>query len=119
MCFQIRDDIFDYYDNTKIGKPTGNDMLEGKLTLPAIFVLNNSDNTHYHDIARKVKEGSATADEISDFIEFIKANGGISYAYEVMDKFRSEAYDILESYRNETVKNAIRGYVDFVVSRDK
>ena len=61
----------------------------------------------------------ATADEISDFIEFIKANGGISYAYEVMDKFRSEAYDILESYRNETVKNAIRGYVDFVVSRDK
>ena len=119
MCFQIRDDIFDYYDNTKIGKPTGNDMLEGKLTLPAVFVLNNSDNAHYHDIARKVKEGSATADEISDFIEFIKANGGISYAYEVMDKFRSEAYDILESYRNETVKNAIRGYVDFVVSRDK
>lgn len=119
MCFQIRDDIFDYYDNTKIGKPTGNDMLEGKLTLPAVFVLNNSDNAHYHDIARKVKEGSATADEISGFIEFIKANGGISYAYEVMDKFRSEAYDILESYRNETVKNAIRGYVDFVVSRDK
>ena len=72
VIFQIRDDIFDYYDSPQIGKPTGNDMLEGKLTLPAVFVLNNSDNAHYHDIARKVKEGSATADEISDFIEFIK-----------------------------------------------
>ena len=62
---------------------------------------------------------NADYEKLHDFIEFIKANGGISYAYEVMDKFRSEAYDILESYRNETVKNAVRGYVDFVVSRDK
>ncbi len=119
MCFQIRDDIFDYYDNTKIGKPTGNDMLEGKLTLPAIYVLKNSDNELYHNIANKVKEGSATPDEISDFIGYIKENGGMSYAYKVMDNYREEAYNILASFKNETVRNALRNYVDFVVSRDK
>ncbi len=119
MCFQIRDDIFDYYDNSKIGKPTGNDMLEGKLTLPAIYALKSTDNALYHNIANKVKEGSATHDEISNFIEFIKANGGIAYAYQVIDKYREEAYDILSSYNNEMVKNALRNYVDFVVSREK
>ncbi len=119
MCFQIRDDIFDYYDNTKIGKPTGNDMVEGKLTLPAIYVLKNSSEEHYHKIADKVKEGSATRDEISDFIEYIKENGGISYAYKVMDNYREEAYGIVESFKNDIVKNAIISYVDFVVSRDK
>ncbi len=119
MCFQIRDDIFDYYDNTKIGKPTGNDMLEGKLTLPAIYVLKNCGNELYRNIANKVKEGSATTDEISDFIGYIKDSGGISYAYRVMDNYREEAYSILGSFKNETVRIAIRNYVDFVVSRDK
>ena len=119
MCFQIRDDIFDYYDNSKIGKPTGNDMLEGKLTLPAIYVLKNYGDDFYHKIANKVKEGSATPDEISDFIGYIKENGGISYAYKVMDNYREEAYNIFGSFKNESVKSALRSYVDFVVSRDK
>jgi octaprenyl-diphosphate synthase len=119
MCFQIRDDIFDYYDNHDIGKPTGNDMLEGKLTLPAIYVLNNSDDRSVHDVAKRIKEGSASPDEISNFVEFVKQNGGISYAYEVIDRFRNEAYEILSTYRNHEVREALRSYVDFVVSRDK
>ncbi len=119
MCFQIRDDIFDYYDNSNIGKPTGNDMLEGKLTLPAIYALNSTDNALYHEIANKVKNGTATHDEISNFIEFIKDNGGISYAYQVIDKYREEAYGILSSYKNAMVRDALRSYVDFVVNREK
>lgn len=118
MCFQIRDDIFDYYENSKIGKPTGNDMIEGKLTLPAIYVLKSTDNEVYHAISKKVKEGSATHGEISKFVEFVKQSGGISYAYGVMEKFREEAFSILSTYKNDMVRKAIGEYVDYVVSRD-
>ena len=72
ICFQIKDDIFDYFDNKEIGKPTGNDMLEGKLTLPALYVLNTTKNEEAQEIAIKVKEGTATLDEIAHLISFIK-----------------------------------------------
>lgn len=75
ICFQIKDDIFDYFDNREIGKPTGNDMLEGKLTLPALYVLNTTKNDEAQELAIKVKEGAATLDEIAHLISFIKENG--------------------------------------------
>ena len=65
LCFQIKDDIFDYYDNLSIGKPTGNDMREGKLTLPALYALNATGDARAAEWARKVKNGTATADEIA------------------------------------------------------
>lgn len=119
MCFQIRDDIFDYYDNSNIGKPTGNDMLEGKLTLPAIYSLNNTNNAEYHNIASKVKTGEASAEEIHRLVEYVKQSGGIAYAYDVIDKFRAEANDILETYHNAEVRDALHAYVNFVVTREK
>lgn len=63
LCFQIKDDIFDYYDSKKIGKPTGNDMLEGKLTLPVLYALNSTKDKTAEEIAVKVKSGSATAEK--------------------------------------------------------
>ena len=77
MIFQIRDDIFDYYDNSDIGKPTGNDMTEGKLTLPVIYALNTTRNTDMLALAMKVKSGDVTREEIERLVEFTKQNGGI------------------------------------------
>ena len=65
LCFQIKDDIFDYYESKEIGKPTGNDMLEGKLTLPALYALNSTRDKQAQEIAAKVKSGTATTDEIA------------------------------------------------------
>ena len=70
MIFQIRDDIFDYYDSAEIGKPTGNDMLEGKLTLPIIYSLTHYENAAVLNLAKKVKNGTINNDEIAILIEF-------------------------------------------------
>ena len=80
IIFQIRDDIFDYYDSTEIGKPTGNDMAEGKLTLPVIYALNSTEDSEMKELAYKVKERSASQEEIHRLVAFAKANGGIEYA---------------------------------------
>ena len=76
MIFQIRDDIFDYFDSKEIGKPTGNDMVEGKLTLPVIYALNHSNYESMQTLARKVKAGTINADEIAVLVEFTKQQGG-------------------------------------------
>ena len=80
IIFQIRDDIFDYYDSKEIGKPTGNDMVEGKLTLPVIYALKSTGDEAMMKLARKVKAHTVTADEIAQLVAFTKANGGIEDA---------------------------------------
>lgn len=119
ICFQIKDDIFDYYESREIGKPTGNDMLEGKLTLPALYVLNTLKDGVAEEIAHKVKEGSATPDEIARLIVFIKENGGIEYAIRTMNDYRLKAFDLLASLPDSDVCVALRTYLDYVVNRDK
>lgn len=118
LCFQIRDDIFDYYENNNIGKPTGNDMLEGKLTLPAIYALKQSDDEVVHLIAQRIKAGEATADEIAQMVAFTKAQGGIEYARGVMEKLRAEALQKLKGFKNAAVKEALEGYLDYVIGRE-
>lgn len=81
LCFQIRDDIFDYYDDEIIGKPTGNDMMEGKLTLPAIYALNHTDRTDVQTWVAHVKARTATPEEIKSLVDFTKSSGGINYAH--------------------------------------
>ena len=78
LCFQIKDDIFDYYESKEIGKPTGNDMLEGKLTLPALYALNSTRDKQAQEIAAKVKSGTATTDEIARLIEFPRQTAALN-----------------------------------------
>ena len=87
IMFQIRDDIFDYFDSKEIGKPTGNDMTEGKLTLPVIYALNSTDFESMHTLAKKVKAGTINPDEIAVLVEFTKQQGGIDYAEQKMAEF--------------------------------
>lgn len=119
ICFQIKDDIFDYFDNKEIGKPTGNDMLEGKLTLPALYVLNTVKDSSAEEIALKVKEGTATPDEITRLIAFIKENGGIEYAIRTMNEYKQKAFGLLATLPDSDVCIALRAYLDYVVSREK
>lgn len=119
LCFQIKDDIFDYFESKEIGKPTGNDMLEGKLTLPALYVLNTTTDAWAQEMALRVKAGTATVDEITRLIEFIKQNGGIEYAVKVMYEYKERALDLLRTLPDSAVKTSLITYLDYVVDRDK
>ena len=112
-------DIFDYFDSKEIGKPTGNDMLEGKLTLPALYVLNKTKDSVAQEIALKVKEGTATSDEITRLIEYVKENGGIEYAILTMNAYKQKAFDLLASLPDSDVCVALRAYLEYVVDREK
>ena len=119
LCFQIRDDIFDYYESKEVGKPTGNDMLEGKLTLPVLFALNSSHDAEACGIALRVKSGKATPDEIGRLIAFAKQQGGIEYAIRTMDDYRDKALDLLSFVPDNEVKDALAAYINYVVEREK
>lgn len=117
MCFQIRDDIFDYYDDPKIGKPTGNDMAEGKLTLPVLYALKTCQDEHMIQLAQKVKNGGVTTSEIATLIAFTKRQGGIEYAEQVMRKMTAEATAIAQTFNNEPIRQSTLRYIDFVSER--
>ena len=121
LCFQIRDDIFDYYESKEVGKPTGNDMLEGKLTLPVLYALNSSHDAEACGIALRVKSGKATPDEIGRLIAFAKQQGGIEYAIRTMDDYRDKALDLLSFVPDNEVKDALAlaAYINYVVEREK
>lgn len=118
MCFQIRDDIFDYDSSADIGKPTGNDMKEGKLTLPLIYALNHSNDEYMQKLAHKVKSGEISYDEIDELVSFTRSNGGIEYAEHVMNTFADKAKDVLSSYPDGEIKSSLMMYVDYVIKRD-
>ena len=117
ICFQIRDDIFDYNDDPAIGKPTGNDMKEGKLTLPVIYVILNSWDDTVYNLALKVRSGDASDSDIQYLISYTKDNGGISYAQDRMMEYAEKAKSLLNVYPDSDVKQALCSYVDFVVGR--
>ena len=119
ICFQIRDDIFDYFQNFETGKPSGNDMLEGKLTLPVLHVLNTTGDAEAKRIALKVKQGEATKQEIDWLVEFTKNNHGIGYALSVMQDYRMRVLTLLNDYPDDEVKSAITTYLDYVIERNK
>ena len=120
IIFQIRDDIFDYYDSKEIGKPTGNDMTEGKLTLPVIYALNNTSFESMQTLAKKVKAGTINPDEIAVLVEFTKQQGGIEYAERKMDEFAAEARKYIdENVKNVVLKDSFNAYLDYVIQRNK
>ena len=118
MAFQIRDDIFDYYESNDIGKPTGNDMAEGKLTLPVIHAVLSADNGAMKDLALKVKKGEVTPEEVAQLVAFTKENGGIEYAEAKMREFKNKAIGFIEEKIQDTdIKQALNAYLDYVIER--
>ena len=121
IVFQIRDDIFDYYDSeTNIGKPTGNDLAEGKLTLPVIYALNSAKNDEMLALANKVKAHEVTREEIGRLVAFAKESGGIEYAERCMWDFHAEAQTFLDKYvKHESIRTSLQTYLDYVIKREK
>ena len=119
MCFQIRDDIFDYFSNPLIGKPTGNDLREGKVTLPLLHAI----HTAPEPIALRVKEmlykGDLNEKEISILIDFAKEYDGIEYSFAKMREMQAEADKLLDVYPDSDWKNTFRELFDYIISRDK
>ncbi len=116
LCFQIRDDIFDYYDDN-VGKPTGNDMLEGKLTLPVLYALNSTRNAEMLAVAESVKKGTAAPEDIARLVNFSKENGGIDYACASMEKLSAEAKALIANFKNPEIRQALVDYTNFVSQR--
>lgn len=119
IAFQIKDDIFDYNPSDSLGKPSGNDMKEGKLTLPALYVLNAFNDESMKKLALKIRSLEATTEEITLFIDYVKRNGGIEYATQVMIDYRNKALALLPKTASPDLKEALTSYIDYVIERSK
>ena len=118
ICFQIRDDIFDYYTND-VGKPTGNDMREGKLTLPIIYAVRTQGDERIKAMIDRLKSGELADNEINELIEFAKEKGGIEYAEQTMQQYRQKAIDLLPEGIDDDIRKSIIAYMDVVINRKK
>ena len=119
IIFQIRDDIFDYFDSPDIGKPTGNDMAEGKLTLPVIYAINSTGDEEMKSLALKVKDHTVSKDEIARLVDFTKLHGGIDYAEKRMNDFHKEALSFLDDYVADVdIRASLSAYLDFIILRN-
>lgn len=119
LCFQIKDDIFDYFEDKNIGKPTGNDLREGKLTLPLIYALSKESSETHNEMVTIAKKNELSSDEIATLIEFAKSEGGIEYAYATMERLRDEAFAILADYPQKEVVEDFKSLFNFIIQRNK
>lgn len=117
LSFQIKDDIFDYFKDDAIGKPTGNDLREGKVTLPLIYALSHTESPRHGEMRRLADSDSLTTEQIETLIDFAKAEGGIEYAYATMERLRAEARSILEPYPDNEAKRAFLSLFDYIIKR--
>lgn len=117
LCFQIRDDIFDYFDSGNIGKPTGNDLREGKVTLPLLYALRRAPEAESRPMRDMLLAGDLTTEEIETLIEFAKRHGGIEYAYDRMKELQSEAQSILKQFPDSESKRAFTEIFDYIITR--
>lgn len=118
ICFQIKDDIFDYYEELLIGKPTGNDIRDGKLTLPLIYALRNSEGAAKEKIVAIIDQKEFSEENIHAVMRFAHENGGVSYAEERMLEYKNKAIDELNGFADSDIKKALIISAEFAASRD-
>lgn len=120
VAFQIRDDMFDYTDSTDIGKPTGNDMREGKLTLPVLFVLADPQcPAETVAAAKRVRKLSASDTDIAALIEYTQTHGGLNHARQQAEAYADRARAFIADIPDEKLARALTAYLDFAVNREK
>lgn len=118
MAFQIKDDLFDY-GTKEIGKPTGIDIKEKKLTLPLIFALQQSSWSERRKIINLIKRKSHISSKVNEVIEFVKKKGGIEYAVKVMERYKDEAIALLAEFPDSEYKSSLLTLVSYTISREK
>lgn len=119
LCFQIKDDIFDYYDDGRIGKPTGNDLREGKITLPLIYALKNEDMPERDRMLELSRCDELSTDEIALLIDYAKRAGGVDYARHRMSELRAEAVEVISRFPDSPTRQAFISIFDYIIDRDK
>jgi octaprenyl-diphosphate synthase len=119
MAFQIKDDLFDYQPRGAIGKPTGNDIKEKKFTLPLIYALNQAESAKRKSMIRKIKNGNRSQRVVNEVVKFVNEMGGITYAEEMMQEYKSKALKMLETFPESSARDSLRDLVEYTVSRKK
>lgn len=116
IAFQIKDDLFDYSE-AKIGKPTGIDIKEQKMTLPLIYTLNNCDAKDKKWLINSVKNHNKDKKRVKEVIAFVKEKGGMEYTISQMKAYQSKALDILNTYPDSPYKQSLETMVNYVIER--
>lgn len=119
LCFQIKDDIFDYYDSNVIGKPTGNDLREGKITLPLLYAITHNNDAENERMRALLDNDSLDSNAVETLIDYAKRMGGIEYAQERMLQLRNEAVASLETLPDSPARQALIELLDYTISREK
>ena len=120
LCFQIKDDIFDYYEDKVIGKPTGNDLREGKITLPLIYAITRGKGAENQSMKELLlSEEHLSLEHVNTLIEYAKSQGGIEYAYETMKRIRNEAVELLSDFPLSDTVDALISILDYTIEREK
>lgn len=118
MAFQIKDDLFDYGD-AEIGKPTGIDIKEKKMTLPLIYALNQASWSEKRRIIGLIKNESNKPSKVAEVIDFVKKSGGIQYTQQVMQSFVKEAHAILQTFPETLYRKSLEDLIQFTIDRTK
>ncbi|HVG14003.1 MAG TPA: polyprenyl synthetase family protein [Chitinophagaceae bacterium] len=116
IAFQIKDDLFDYSSHD-IGKPTGNDIKEKKLTLPLIYTLNKVDKKTRREIIYIIKNENTRKEKVDYIMDIVSKNGGIEYTIDIMQKYKHEALSILHTFPQSDIRNGFEDLVNFVTDR--
>lgn len=119
MAFQIKDDLFDYQKRGGLGKPTGNDIKEKKITLPLIHSLDNTTASEKKRILNLIKRHNRNSSKVREVVEFVNANGGIEYSIQKMNEYRDRALTILNQFPDNDAKSSLEELVNFTTSREK
>jgi octaprenyl-diphosphate synthase len=117
MAFQIKDDLFDY-GRSNVGKPTGNDIKEKKLTLPLIYTLNNCSLAIKKKLIYIIKNENTNKEKVQFVIDTVVATGGISYAKSKMESFRDQALALLHEFPDSNIRQALEELVLFTTDRE-
>ena len=116
-CFQLRDDIFDYDDKHDVGKPAGNDMKEGKLTLPAIHAVLRGGDPEMKSLALKIRRQQASPSDIQRMVDYTRQQNGIAYAEWAMQEFQYMAAGLVSEDGDPAIREALHAYIDYVAGR--
>jgi octaprenyl-diphosphate synthase len=119
MAFQIRDDIFDYFDEASLGKPTGNDIREGKITLPLIYAIGHAGEEEKESLTGLLRSGDFSDENVHKLIAFARENQGIDYACRKMQLYADKAQAALRDFPDADAKAALLLFADYAVVRDK
>ncbi len=119
IAFQLKDDIFDYGEPGNIGKPTGLDIRERKMTLPLIYVLNNAPKKVRSELINIVKKHNENPKKVKRAIELVVEHGGIDYAHKKMLEFKEDALGLLANIPDSEAKTSIQGLVEYTTKRNK